>query len=313
MESPIHVLIATAGRPDLLRRTLASIAECGFPSRYAGMIIVENGARRGAKDVVAEFSGEPLRARYLFSDAPNKSRALNLALQQLEDADLVVFTDDDVRVGPAWLESYDEASQGIERGYTFGGPFGVDYEKEPTAWLRTYLPPSGRGMSEGQQWPLTTSGLRGFVGCNWAGYVADLREAGGFNDRVGPGTLVVGQETDMQRRLQELGCTARLVPAAMVWHYVPVERCSEEWILQRAYRLGRSVGRQEWNRIETAAIGTTAKAAARLRSLAVRNVLAVSYGMKSLVPVLSARSRFDARWRHERYRGWVRSLRGSQQ
>ena len=42
----------------------------------------------------------------------------------------------------------------------------------------------------------------------------------------------------MQRRLLKLGLLGPYVPAAVVWHYVPRDRCSEQWAINRNFRHG---------------------------------------------------------------------------
>jgi hypothetical protein len=41
MASEMRVLLATAGRPKLLRRTLESLARCHIPSIYRETVVVE--------------------------------------------------------------------------------------------------------------------------------------------------------------------------------------------------------------------------------------------------------------------------------
>jgi GT2 family glycosyltransferase len=303
----MYVLIATAGRPDLLRRTLTSIAGCRFPEEYAGLFVVENGARRGAEAVVAEFAGGPLRARYLFSEAPNKSLALNLAMEQLGGDELVVFTDDDVRVREEWLEAYAQAARESGPGTMLGGPFDIDYEQAPPDWLKRYLPASAVGMTDASRWPIGGDEFKGFLGFNWAAYVRDLRDRGGFNERVGPGLVAVGQETEMQERLIRAGVRPKMVRDAMVWHYVPVARCSESWTLERSGRRGRSSGRKEREKLEQASRGASSYGRL-LRATSVRLFFAGRFWLQSRLPGRGPAARFEARYRYERYHGWVRGL-----
>jgi glycosyltransferase involved in cell wall biosynthesis len=242
MSSPIVVIIPTAGRPELLRRTLESIEASCLPDRYLGTIVVENGTKTGAEAVVADFKEEPVQARYLYSDSPNKSKALNLALKELQGDELVVFTDDDVRVGADWLDAYANASAGTLGGVMFGAPFEVDYQEEPKEWLKRYLPASAVGKKF-HEWNLHTGEFDLFLGCNWGSFARDLVRQGGFNEHVGPGTGTVGQERDMQIRLHRAGVQQQLIRDALVWHYVPVDRCSEEWILDRKSRHGYGLGK----------------------------------------------------------------------
>jgi glycosyltransferase involved in cell wall biosynthesis len=235
------VMIATAGgRADLLRRTLASIAAALRPQGYQKMLVVENGGR-AVEAVVREFRGQ-LVADYLFFPKANKSAALTAALERIDDDQLLVFTDDDVRVDPHWLIRYEQASTRCGRGYFFGGPLAIDYpDRPPHPWTRPFLPASAAGW----EW---TGGQAVeeaiFLGANWAAFAGDLRAAGGFDVTRGPGAPngSTGEESAMQMRLLACGMQGRYLPDAWVWHYVPAERCSLEWALDRAYRHGVSAG-----------------------------------------------------------------------
>ena len=57
----------------------------------------------------------------------------------------------------------------------------------------------------------------------------------------------------MQRRLVTAGLKAVCVPQALVYHWVPRERCSPEWALERAYRNGIRSGLLK----QEAAVGPT--------------------------------------------------------
>ena len=49
----------------------------------------------------------------------------------------------------------------------------------------------------------------------------------------------------MHRRLDEAGFSRCDVPDAMVWHYVPRERCTTRWLFHRKYRDGITAGLEE--------------------------------------------------------------------
>ena len=228
----IVVVIATSGRQRLLERTLASLTQCRIPEGFEATIVVENGSRSGADQVVQQ-AASVLKARYLFEPKGNKSRALNVALREAGDA-LLVFLDDDVRAGAALLESYATAASAAGRGHFFGGPVAPEYEETPPAWLLKFLPPSARGYDS----PPTTR--KWFLGFNWAAYGDDLKRVGGFDERLGPGGICggIGDETELQMRLRAVGLNARYVPDALVHHWIPRDRCSPEWGLRRQYSDG---------------------------------------------------------------------------
>jgi GT2 family glycosyltransferase len=83
------------------------------------------------------------------------------------------------------------------------------------------------------------------LGFNWAAFASDMKEAGGYDCDIGPGRVFsMGEETDLQRRMLAHGVKGRYLPDAVVWHYVPAERCSKEWTLERQRKLGLMKGRR---------------------------------------------------------------------
>ena len=58
MAHALWVLIAAAGKPTLLKRTLDSLAAAQKPGSYRGTLVVENGPQCGVEAVVRGFSGE---------------------------------------------------------------------------------------------------------------------------------------------------------------------------------------------------------------------------------------------------------------
>lgn len=233
---PCTVLIATGGdRPQLLDRTLASLAACRQPLSYRETVVIENGGDGGCEAIVQRHHAA-LRTRYLYQREGNKSAALNTALETI-DRGLIVFADDDVRFDPGVLIAYAEATADCDRGVYFGGPVSVDYAGDPPPdWLVPYLPASAVGFELTDQ---ATPLMKGhFLGFNWAAFVCDLKRLGGFNPERGPGAAsgATGQEGDMQDRLLAADHEPRYVPEARVWHWVPPERCSVEWALHRRYR-----------------------------------------------------------------------------
>lgn len=229
----VSVVIVTHARPDMLQRTLDSLSRCDLPEKRLRTIVIENGSKRGAKQIVKE-AADHLNARYIFVKSRVKSVALNRALDVAGD-DLVVFLDDDVRVAQGTLEAYCAAANETGLGHYFGGPTDVDYEEAPPSWLKQFLPASATGLK-------LHKGVC-FLGFNWAAFAGDLKRAGGYNPGFGPGTETgTGDETSMQWRLQKQGCIQRWVEASLVWHYVPKSRCSPAWALKRTEAGGFHAG-----------------------------------------------------------------------
>lgn len=243
-DESLYVVIPTHGRAELLGRTLDTLAACELPETLARVIVIENGSDQLSKTLVTSREAIP-NLEYLHFEQANKSAALNHVLELLDDG-LIVFFDDDVRVSPSTLSRYRRAAAEYPEQAFFGGECRVDYEREPESWIREYLPRSAVG------WPLSPvesgfmplEGFEYFIGFNWAARVQDLKQAGGFDPSRGPGapTGSTGQETQMQRQLIAHGGRPVFVDDAVVWHYVPGERCSPRWALDRAWRTGVEKG-----------------------------------------------------------------------
>lgn len=283
------VVIATSGRPRLLERSLKSLAACTKPEAYMETVVVENGSRHGTQRIVESFEHD-LSARYLYSHPANKSAALNLAIETLNNP-LVIFTDDDVRCDRGFLDQYAVAAAKTDVPAFFGGPMGVDYERRPADWLLQLFPASAKG------WTAESIGNDLlFMGINWAAYASDIRAVGGFDVHRGPGGLSggTGQETAMQQALRAACRISVYVPEAKVWHCVPAERSTPEWLLDRQYRKGTSMGIDTAQQMQSQ-VALSLWVASRIIRTSVRSVLAMIDGRPE--------RRFDAAAKREYNRG----------
>jgi glycosyltransferase involved in cell wall biosynthesis len=243
MQPPLTIVLAAAGNPPLLKRTLDSLSQCERPTSYRETLVVENGPQRGIEEVVRNRPRDE-RVRYLYVREANKSHALNVALTQLSDG-LIFFTDDDVRFDPHLLMAYARGAWGVTSGEFYGGPLHVDYEGEPPPpWLAACLPRTAQGWQLPAQEKSRLPVGKSFLGPNWAAFAADLWSIGGFEPRLGPGapTGSTGQETDAQKRLAVLGVKPFYLPDAIAWHYVRTKCLTHEWIVERGYRHGLEWG-----------------------------------------------------------------------
>ena len=104
---------------------LKSLNECDFPAHAdVEVVVVENGKRAGTEEVCKKY---PIgnRVRYVFVDAPGRSRALNAAIRE-SDADFLIFFDDDLRFPKQIIAEYISAAERYGPGHFFGGPLIAD-------------------------------------------------------------------------------------------------------------------------------------------------------------------------------------------
>jgi len=298
MSAELIVVIVTHNRPALFARTLKSLAGCHLPHNYARTIVVENGRRNGAEDIV-RHADAPLKIGYLFEQSPSKSVSLNRAVEAVGNG-LVVFFDDDVRLSPGVLSAYARAADGFHGGRYFVGPSEPDYEEPPPQWLKAYLPPSAVGIHADE----ATVRQLTFPGYNWAAFADDLKDCGGFRTDLGAGDMPPGEDSEMQKSLRGLGIEPCYVPGAMVWHYVPRERCSPAWTLHRVYRYAITLGMAE-GRSYTKQRKRWGLARGLQRTL--RKRMARSEVWAALA--LSRRGRFAVRYHWAYVRGFIRGYR----
>lgn len=240
-EPDIVIVIPTCQRSALLGRTLDFLLAARLPDRLKTVYVVENGSKENAAEICASYQGR-LPITYRYTPDASKSAALNLALAETVD-EFVIYYDDDVRIDPGGVMAYVEAAAGRDRGEFYAGRCEVDYEQAPPEWLKHYLPLSAKGWNFGDKPCDLAKPLA--LGFNWAAFARDIKEAGGYDSEIGPGRVFsMGEETDLQKRMLSRGVKGRYLPDAVVWHYIPAERCSKEWTLERNRKFGLLTGRR---------------------------------------------------------------------
>jgi GT2 family glycosyltransferase len=97
---PVSVVVATIGRPALLRQCLESLAGCR--RRADEILVIDQSGGDDTREVVSSFTGAG--ARHVPLHVRNKPLALNTGLNQARH-DIVVMTDDDCTVATSWIEA----------------------------------------------------------------------------------------------------------------------------------------------------------------------------------------------------------------
>jgi glycosyltransferase involved in cell wall biosynthesis len=224
LDASLTVVICTRDRPEGLVHTLASLAgqsDSGFE-----VVIVDNSSDGTAAQALVGFTG--LTMRYCHEPIPGLSRARNRGLNEVR-SELIAWIDDDEVADPNWIawlkrgfavpdrpdavtgvmlpaELETDAQVNFERYGGFNKGRGI----EPVA-LRAGTPSVFDPL-----YPLPSFGAGG----NMAFRTERLRAIGGFDNRLGPGTLTLnGEETRALSLLLENGSMILHWPPAITWHY----------------------------------------------------------------------------------------------
>lgn len=232
--SAVSIIICTRNRAESLRETLASIASCHVPPDLsAELLVVDNGSTDHTQQVIAEASVPNMPVRTVIEQKRGLSNARNRALQEAT-GDVLLFTDDDVRVPLDWIG---RMCGPIVRGEADAVAGGVRLAQHlERDWL----------VGEIRGWLACTGGLIDpdrpdrFVGANAALGRQILARVPRYDEELGAGALGFAEETLFAAQMTEAGY--RLAGALHVeveHHPDPLRFCTQSFI-DMAGRLGDS-------------------------------------------------------------------------
>ena len=223
LDAPVTVVICTRNRPDSLQRTLASLTQQSDPN--FDVLIVDNSSDGEVARTLVDFEGQSIRCCH--EPVAGLSRARNLGLSQVRN-EFLAFIDDDEVIDPHWMAW-------VKRGFALpdqpdvvsGLVLPMELETNAQVDFERYGGHNrGRGFKPAQLIAGTPSGvdplypLPNFgLGGNMAFRTEALRSVGGFDTRLGAGTLArAGEETRALSLLLDAGSTILYWPPALTWH-----------------------------------------------------------------------------------------------
>ncbi len=102
------------------------------------VIVVDNNSTDGTFPLLSEYAPR-LPLKILRHKVPGKSGAMNRALAEASGK-ILVFTDDDIRADPRWLEAISDCADRHPDYGLFGGCILPDWETRPTADFIKWIP-----------------------------------------------------------------------------------------------------------------------------------------------------------------------------
>ena len=241
------VILATRNRAALLADTLEAIDRQRWPRDRLEVVVADNNSSddtRARVETAAAREGAPI-IRYLHVVEPGKSFAVNAALAQAS-GDLLVFTDDDVRPEPDWIERLAAAFERTGADFVAGRIL-PRWESEPPRWLSPSLygvlavPENGTASR-----PIDSSHSAIIpIGANMAVRRHVVDRIGGLRTDLGKldGTLRTGEDHEFFLRMLQAGFRGAYEPSAVVRHWVPSARLTrdyfERWLRQNGHDVAR--------------------------------------------------------------------------
>ncbi|MGQ0612897.1 MAG: glycosyltransferase [Planctomycetaceae bacterium] len=244
-EPVVTVAICSRNRASDLARTLEGIRSLRLPAGLPWeLLVVDNGSRDGTDALLRRPWTLPLRP--LHEPEPGISRARNRALAEAA-APLIVWTDDDVEVEAGWLEAYLGAAARHPDAAFFGGPIHPLYEAPPPTWLVRGFPAVRTAFAFVDAGPEERALRAGEVvfGASMAFRTPLLRQYR-FDSGLGASgsQRLLGEETQVMRRMQGDGLRGVWVPDAKVGHRIPPQRLTLAYLAEYYVALGKSLVRE---------------------------------------------------------------------
>jgi glycosyltransferase involved in cell wall biosynthesis len=235
------ILIATFNRAAVLQQTLASLASLQ-PHGAWEVIVVDNNSRDDTRQVVeAATRTFPVPLRYVFEPEPGRSAALNSGFRAAR-GEILVTTDDDVRVDADWL---DRIAAGFEAHHCdyIGGRVLPVWPSERPGWMpaRNEVLCGVLAVLDYGATPIRY-GARVPLGVNMAIRRDALPRAGDFDCRVGrkAGTLLGQEVREWCVRAHAAGLVGYYVPDVVVHHLIPQDRLTKSYFRRWYYWRGVS-------------------------------------------------------------------------
>ena len=235
------VVIATCNRASELRETLRSLATLSARDSWEA-IVVDNNSTDDTRTVVRLLAlGFPAPLRYVFEPTPGRSAALNTGIHAAQ-GEIILTTDDDVRVEPDWLDCAGAALDQLQCDYVSGrvlpmwrAPLpGWLADRPGPQWAVIALLDYGASPLE-----LTT---RMPLGVNMAFRRRVFETVGLWDTRLGrkAGTLLGQEVREWCIRARARGVRGYYSPELVVRHVIPARRLKKAYFRRWFYWRGIS-------------------------------------------------------------------------
>ena len=235
------IVIPTYNRGGELAHTIRSLSGILTGERWE-LIVVDNNSHDHTREVVrAAQAWFPVSLRYVFEAEQGRCAALNAGIRESQ-GEIIVTTDDDVRVETDWLDSAADGLSSLRCDYVGGKVLPIWGAQRP-GWL------PNRG---GKHWsvialldygpaPIEFKRLMP-LGVNMAIRREAFSRAGLWDNRVGrkAGTLLGQEVREWGLRARAAGLSGFYVPAMTVHHVISADRLTKRYFRRWFYWHGVS-------------------------------------------------------------------------
>ena len=239
----LSIVIATYNRSAMLMQTLQSVIEQTLPREEWECVVVNNNS---TDSTAADFDAFAARypdynLRMVLETNQGLSYARNRGIRESE-GEYIAIVDHDERIAPEFVASYVALFDDVPDAVAAGGPIVAEYPTGRPRWMSAFTErPIANTMYFGEE---VREFPRGRVpgGGNMALRRSAVRRYGVFDTSLGyvGESLVGGEESDLFERLQIAEAKYYYVPKAVMYHIIPKEKLTVEYLRRLSYNVGVS-------------------------------------------------------------------------
>ena len=231
-EPEVSVVVATYNRCEILPGTLESLINQDGETAYE-VIVVDNNSTDDTRNVIDELRTKPGydKITYYFEEKQGVSHARNKGIAAAR-ANIIAFTDDDIRPARNWVSSVSEAFKKFPEADGIGGKVLPESATKFPAWLTDkYWTPLALLDLGDEPLKLNVQKGAGLVAANLAVRASVFKDVGLFHPQLQRVKNSVGSMEDHEYQLRLIAAKKRLmyVPDLVVYAHVLEERLSREY------------------------------------------------------------------------------------
>jgi glycosyltransferase involved in cell wall biosynthesis len=241
----ISVCICTYNRSKSLQRTLESFAsQLNEDSGQVELLIIDNNCTDDTHEIVETFR-ESLPVRRVTESRQGLGHARNRAVTEAQ-GDVLLFTDDDVRIGAGWLAAYADAIHCFPDAGYFGGRILPDWGSKKPRWVGDEPLPLIDGLLVWFDHGTETRPFEATEPPPFGASFAIRRQLsdkiGGFRVDLGTGGTALGrgEETEFMMRARDFGVQGVYVGKALCFHAYDPSRLTSAALYRYGIACGRS-------------------------------------------------------------------------
>ena len=239
----LSLVIATYNRAEQLMVTLGSVAMQSAAAEMWECIVVDNNSADDTRQRVEAFAKEhdKLNIHYVFESNQGLSHSRNAGIAA-STGDIVAFIDDDERIVEEFITAYIELFDTHADAMAAGGKIIAEYPTGRPRWMSRYTEqPIANPMDFGTEIrPFPAGRIPG--GGNMAMRRSLFKSVGVFNTALGRTgkRLLGGEESDLFERIAKGGYKVYYAPRAVMYHIIPKEKLTQEYLSRLSYNVGVS-------------------------------------------------------------------------